>query len=83
MSRSQVGSGRVRPAVPFVTETQLTAITWTRKRKATVMITNDGPLDLSDTNPSTSATRAATSPATGTHHHAGTDSKRPASTPTV
>ena len=40
MSRSQDGSGRVRPAVPLVRLTQLTATTWIRNRNATVMITN-------------------------------------------
>ena len=83
MSRSQVGSGSVRPAVPLVTDTQFTAITWTRNKKATVMMTNDGPRERSETRPRTSATRAATTPPSGTHHQALTDSKRAAIAPMV
>ena len=83
MSRSQVGRGSVRPAVPLVSETQLTAITWIRNRNATVMITNDGPRERSDTKPSNSATAAATTPATGTHSHGLVSGNLVASTPIV
>jgi hypothetical protein len=82
-SRSQVGNGKVRPAVPLVRLTQLTAITWTRNRNATVMITNAGPRDRSATSPRPAATIAAVTPATGTHSHGETVSKREASTPMV
>ncbi len=83
MSRSQSGSGRVRPAVPWVTETQLMAKTCTRKRNATVMMTNAGPDERRDTSPSTRATSAATRPATGTHSQIETSGLRAASTPIV
>jgi hypothetical protein len=80
---SQSGSGSVRPAVPLVSDDQFTAITRTRNRNATVMITKDGPLERSETRPSTSATTAATSPATGTQIHGLVSGMRVASTPIV
>jgi hypothetical protein len=73
----------VSPAVPLVTDTQLTANTCTRNRNATVMITNAGPDERRDTSPSTRAISAATTPATGTHHQMGTSGLRAASTPMV
>ena len=83
MSRSQVGSGSVRPVVPLVRDTQLTAITCTRNRNATVMMTNAGPLDRIDTKPRISATPAATTPPSGTHSHGLASGNFPASTPIV
>ncbi len=47
------------------------------------MITNDGPRERSDTKPRMSATTPVTTPATGTHSHGETESKRVASTPMV
>ena len=83
ISKSHVGRGSVSPAVPLVTDTQLTAITWTRNRNATVMMTKDGPLARRATSPRTTATRPLTTAATGTHHHAETPSTRLARTPMV
>ena len=69
--------------MPLVRETQLTAITWTRKRNATVMITNDGPLDRSGPRPGSTRPAAATTPATGTHNHGFVSGNLAASTPIV
>ena len=69
--------------MPLVIETQLTAITCTRNRNATVMMTKDGPRERRETNPSTRATTAVTRPETGTQNHALTSGIRAASTPMV
>ena len=69
--------------MPLVRKTVLIAITCTRNKNATVMITNDGPRERSETRPSTSATTAVTTPASGTHSQGVTPSTLLAITPTV
>jgi hypothetical protein len=69
MSMLHVGSGSVSPAVPFVSPRQFVATSWSRNRKAIVMITNDGPRVRSAITPSSAANAPATTPATGTQIH--------------
>ena len=62
--------------MPLVSEGQLMATSWSRNRKAIVMITNEWPRVRSAITPSSAANTPATTPPSGTHHQTETSGTR-------